>query len=198
MRRDRRFFAGLGVVTLAVTWLIWTGISETMVFYLTPTELMARAEADPLHAERGVRVSGHVVPGSYASASGELLHTFQVFDPGAPEVVLTVHFRHPIPDTFNDEAEVVMEGRYLGGGIFEATEVLTKCGSRYEAMPDEADYVGAGAEARDGSGSYGGYGTAEAADGYQGGAGYEADPVQGSDAETGTEGDDRVEGQDGA
>lgn len=196
MRRDRRFFAGLGVVTLAVTWLIWTGISETMVYYLTPTELMARAEADPLHAERGVRVSGHVVPGSYASASGELLHTFQVFDPGEPEVVLTVHFRHPIPDTFNDEAEVVMEGRYLGGGIFEASEVLTKCGSRYEAMPDEADYVGAGAE--DASGSYGGYGAYEAAEGYRGEAGYGTDPDQGSDAEAGTGSEERVEGQDGA
>ncbi len=142
MKKDRRFLAGLVGVATIVTWLVWTGISDTMVYYLTPTELMARADQDPMTMERGVRVSGSVVQGSYAAMTDELLHTFEVYDPAAPDVILTVHFRHPIPDTFNDsgDVEVVMEGRYMGGGIFEATEVLTKCGSRYEAMPDESDY----------------------------------------------------------
>jgi len=140
MRKDRRFFAGLVGVATVVTWLIWTGISETMVYYMTPTELMARVDVDPMLEERGVRVSGSVVQGSYRASSDELLHTFEVYDPAAPDVILTVHFRHPIPDTFNDEVEVVMEGRYKGNGVFEATEVLTKCGSRYEAMPDESEY----------------------------------------------------------
>lgn len=144
MRRDRRFFAGLAGVTAMVTWLIWTGVSNTMVYYLTPTELMARVAADPLYMERGFRVSGQVVPGSYSTVSGELLHIFQVYDPGEPEVLLTVHFRHPIPDTFSDESEVVMEGRYRGDGIFEATEVLTKCGSRYEAMPEDPSLAASG------------------------------------------------------
>jgi cytochrome c-type biogenesis protein CcmE len=141
MRKDRRFFTGLVGVAAVVTWLIWTGISETMVYYMTPTELMARVDVDPMLEERGVRVSGSVVQGSYRAASDELLHTFEVYDPAAPDVVLTVHFRHPIPDTFNDEVEVVMEGRYKGNGVFEATEVLTKCGSRYEAMPEESEYA---------------------------------------------------------
>jgi cytochrome c-type biogenesis protein CcmE len=142
MKKDRRFLAGLVGVAAIVTWLVWTGISDTMVYYLTPTELMARAEQDPMTMERGVRVSGSVVPGSYASTTDELLHTFEVFDSAAPDVILTVHFRHPIPDTFSDsgDVEVVMEGRYMGDGIFEASEVLTKCGSRYEAMPDESEY----------------------------------------------------------
>ena len=142
MRKDRRFFAGLVGVTAVVTWLIWTGISDTLVYYHTPSELMAMAADDPMTLERGVRVSGSVVVGSYASSAEELLHTFQVYDPGDPETILTVHFRHPIPDTFSDggDVEVVMEGRYLGNGVFEATEVLTKCGSRYEAMPDESTY----------------------------------------------------------
>lgn len=143
MRRDRRFFAGLAGVTAVVTWLIWTGVSSTMVYYLTPSELIQQAQAGELIQERGVKVSGNVVPGSYAGSTEELLHTFVVSDPDDEDVQITVHFRHPIPDTFSDEAEVVMEGRYMGDGIFEATEVLTKCGSRYEAMPDEADYAGA-------------------------------------------------------
>jgi cytochrome c-type biogenesis protein CcmE len=136
MRRDRRFFAGLAGVTAVVTWLIWTGVSSTMVYYWTPAELLAKVESDPLLMERGIRVSGNVVPGSYASSSTELLHTFQVADLEDPSARITVQFRLPLPDTFTEEVEVVMEGRYLGNGIFEATEVLTKCGSRYEAMPE--------------------------------------------------------------
>ena len=141
MRKDRRFFAGLVGVTAVVTWLIWTGISDTMVYYLTPSELLARAATDELFQQRGVKVSGNVVPGTTTASSEELLHTFKVMDPDHPDVQITVHFRHPLPDTFNDEAEVVMNGRYRGDGVFEATEVLTKCGSRYEAMPEEGDYA---------------------------------------------------------
>jgi cytochrome c-type biogenesis protein CcmE len=158
MKKDRRFFAGLTGVAAIVSWLIWTGVSETMVYYLTPSELLARVEADPLMQERGVRVSGLVVAGSHRSSVEELLHTFSVFDPNDPDAVITVQFRHPLPDTFNEEAEVVMEGRYLGGGVFEATEVLTKCGSRYEAMPElEAAGSGSGygSEGRDVGEGYG-------------------------------------------
>jgi cytochrome c-type biogenesis protein CcmE len=159
MRRDRRFFAGLVGVTAVVTWLIWTGISDTMVYYLTPSELLARAETDELFQERGVKVSGNVVPGTVSASSEELLHTFKVMDPDHPDVQITVHFRHPLPDTFNEEAEVVMDGRYRGDGVFEASEVLTKCGSRYEAMPEEGDYATAGTydTGADAYGAYEGY-----------------------------------------
>jgi cytochrome c-type biogenesis protein CcmE len=146
MSRDRRFFAGLVGVATVVTWLIWTGISDTMVYYVTPSELIERLDASPELMEQAVKVSGNVVPGSYAQSTDELLHTFVVVDPDDPDVTLTVHFRHPLPDTFTEEAEVVMEGRYMGDGIFEAHEVLTKCGSRYEASPEEMQdgYAGYG------------------------------------------------------
>ncbi len=141
MSRDRRFFAGLVGVAAIVTYLVWTGISDTMMYFMTPSELIARAEANPALLEQGVKVSGNVVPGSYEQQTGELLHTFVVEDPDDPAVRLTVEFRHPLPDTFTDDVEVVMEGRYQVDGTFHASEVLTKCGSRYEAMPEEADYL---------------------------------------------------------
>jgi cytochrome c-type biogenesis protein CcmE len=146
MSRDRRFFAGLIGVAAVVTWLVWTGISDTMVYYLTPSELIERVEASPALQDQGVKVSGDVVAGSYEGSTEELLHRFVVADPENPEVQLTVHFRHPLPDTFMDtgDVEVVMEGRYQGDGVFEATEVLTKCGSRYEALPEEMEGQGYG------------------------------------------------------
>ena len=140
MSRDRRFFAGLVGVAAVVSYLIYTGISDTMVYYLTPAELLTRIEASPETMEQGVKVNGMLVPGSYANSTEELLHTFLVEDPEDASVRLKVQFRHPLPDTFDDsgevDIEVVMQGRYRADGVFEATEVLTKCGSRYEAMPE--------------------------------------------------------------
>jgi cytochrome c-type biogenesis protein CcmE len=53
-------------------------------------------------------------------------------------VSFTVEWRDALPDTFTDEVEVVLEGRLRADGVFEATTMLTKCGSRYEAAPTEA------------------------------------------------------------
>lgn len=166
MNRDRRFFAGLVGVAAIVTWLIWTGITDTMVYYLTPTELLERMEEGEEQSERmkrGVKVSGDVLPGSLVAHTDELKHQFVVVDPDNPDVQLIVHFRHPLPDTFTDEAEVVMEGRYLGDGVFEATEVLTKCGSRYEALPEDMDDRDAGYGAED---PYAGYSSGDSYAGY--------------------------------
>jgi cytochrome c-type biogenesis protein CcmE len=46
-------------------------------------------------------------------------------------------YRDALPDTFSDDVEVVMEGRLREDGVFEATTLLTKCGSRYEAAPED-------------------------------------------------------------
>ena len=44
-------------------------------------------------------------------------------------------YRGIAPDTFNDSVEVVVEGRIQHDGVIHATDVLAKCGSRYESVP---------------------------------------------------------------
>lgn len=135
--KNGRFMVGLVGVAAVVTYLIWTGVSETMVYYLTPVELMERVEADPSFAEVGVKVSGTVVPGSYRRVEGELLHVFTVQDLVDHDVTFVAEYRNALPDTFTDDVEVVLEGRLRPDGVFEATSLLTKCGSRYEAAPED-------------------------------------------------------------
>jgi cytochrome c-type biogenesis protein CcmE len=139
MKDNGKFFVGLGGVALVVTYLIWTGVTQTMVYYLTPVELMARVEADPTFHELGIKVSGRVEKGSWTRAEGELLHHFTVVDLIDESVRFPVEFRDMLPDTFNDTetVDVVVEGRFREDGVFEATIVLAKCGSRYEATAEE-------------------------------------------------------------
>ncbi|MEM7415369.1 MAG: cytochrome c maturation protein CcmE [Gemmatimonadota bacterium] len=135
--KNGRFMVGLVGVAAVVTYLIWTGVSETMVYYVTPVELMERVEADPSFHEVGVKVGGQVIPGSYERVEGELLHVFTVRDLVDETVTFKVEFRDALPDTFTDEIEVVMDGKLRADGVFEATTLLTKCGSRYEATPED-------------------------------------------------------------
>ena len=135
--KNGRFYVGLVGVALVVTYLVWTGISDSMVYYLTPTELVAKVAEDPTFHSVGVKVSGKVVPGSYSQGEGVLVHLFTVHDIEYPEVTFPVVYENVLPDTFTDDVEVVLEGRFGEDGVFQAKTLLTKCGSRYEATPEE-------------------------------------------------------------
>lgn len=146
MKKDRRFFAGLVGVGAVVTYLIWTGLSGTMLYFVTPSELLAKIEAEPMTARQTQRVGGLLVPGTHEHSLQEQLHTFVIMDPANPEIRFDVEYRHALPDTFTDdptmEVELVIEGMYLAGdgensSRFIATKVLAKCGSRYEAYPEQ-------------------------------------------------------------
>ncbi|MEX0836742.1 MAG: cytochrome c maturation protein CcmE [Gemmatimonadota bacterium] len=132
-----RFMVGLVGVAAVISYLVWTGVSSTMVYYLTPVELVERVEEDPSFRDLGVKVSGKVVPGTYERVEGELLHRFVIHDLEDESVTFPVEWRDALPDTFTDEVEVVVEGRLNADGVFEATTLLTKCGSRYEAAPED-------------------------------------------------------------
>jgi len=132
--RNGRFFVGLVAVAGVVAYLMWTGVSNSMVYYLTPAELVERIEDDPSFRQVGVKVSGRVVEGSWErKAVGRGSHSFVVADLEDQETAFSVRYSDVLPDTFNDQAEVEVEGRCDADGVFQAHTVLTKCGSRYEA-----------------------------------------------------------------
>lgn len=146
--KNGRFMVGLVGVAAVVTYLIWTGVSETMVYYMTPVELVERVEDDPSFHDVGVKVGGQVVPGTYARVEGELLHRFTVRDLADESTTFVVEYRDALPDTFTEDVEVVLEGKLGEDGVFRATTLLTKCGSRYEAAPEDlkAGAAGPGSE----------------------------------------------------
>lgn len=136
--KNGRFLAALAGVAGVVAYLMWTGVTESMVYYLTPAELLERIESDPGFRQVGVKVSGRVVEGSWEREGGaHAVHEFRVADLEHPGIAFPVRYEDMVPDTFNDRAEVVLEGRFGADGVFRAHAVLTKCGSRYEAAKEE-------------------------------------------------------------
>ena len=137
MKPGTKFLIGAALIVGSVGLLIQQGVKETGVYFLTPTELAAKTSADPTFYETGLKMGAKVVPGSIRKDSEHQQVDFRVSD-GAQEYA--VSYRGLVPDTFTDanDIEVIVEGRLGKDNVFRATEVLAKCGSRYEAELDKA------------------------------------------------------------
>jgi cytochrome c-type biogenesis protein CcmE len=132
MSARTKFLLGAAVIVASVVFLIASGVKQTGVYFLTPTELAQRVEADPTFYDVGIKVGARVVPGSIRRDDASQRVDFDVTD-GSSQFAVT--YTGIVPDTFTDanDIEVIVEGKYGKDGIFRATEVLAKCGSRYEA-----------------------------------------------------------------
>jgi cytochrome c-type biogenesis protein CcmE len=137
MKKERKFMVGGVGLVAVVGYLMVTGMKESMIYYHTPDELMARIAADDTYRESGVKVGGRVVPGSVSFDPRTLDLRFDVIDIVTGQTSFPVHYQGPLPDTFEEGRDVVIEGRFNEAGQFEATTVLTKCGSRYEAQEED-------------------------------------------------------------
>lgn len=132
MKPSTKFLIGALVIVAGVAGLIISGVKETGVYFLTPSELVAKTQADPSFHDVGLKVGAKVVPGSVRRDPGARTIEFRISD-GSSEFPVT--YTGLVPDTFTDASniEVIVEGKYGRDGVFHATEVLAKCGSRYEA-----------------------------------------------------------------
>jgi len=132
MHAGAKFATGAVLIVGAVGYLMASGVKQTGQFFLTPSELSQRVAADPSFYNLGMKVGARVVPGTVARDPAAQTLRFQITDGSAR---YPVEFHGLPPDTFTDSVEVVVEGRLQRDGVIYATDVLAKCGSRYEAVP---------------------------------------------------------------
>jgi len=146
MRIRPRFFIGVGLIALAIGYLIFSSIRTTSEYYLTVSEVAAR------QGELGgqsIRVAGRVKPGNIAWDPNSLTLKFEIAPipdidaSGAPvkpvSVVASdpVSFRviaagEPKPDMFAPGRDVIVEGKLGPDGAITATQVMTSCPSKYK------------------------------------------------------------------
>jgi cytochrome c-type biogenesis protein CcmE len=132
MKPRTKFLIGGALVLGVAGYLMASSIRQTGEYYLTPTELAAKMQADPGFSNAGIKVGARVVPGSIRRDPGGKEYQFQVTD-GAK--TFAVIYRGVAPDTFTDSVDVVVGGRMGTDGTFRANELLAKCASRYEKAP---------------------------------------------------------------
>lgn len=132
MKAKYKFVFGAVLVAGTVGFLMTSGIKDTGVYFLTPSELAAKVQADSTFHHVGVKMGARVVHGSIERDVATQTVTFEVTDGTQTYPVVYVGLA---PDTFTDDVDVVVEGRLDAEGTFRATTLLAKCGSRYETVP---------------------------------------------------------------
>ena len=114
------------VILMVIGYLIYTGLRDTMVFYLTVSEVMAKSPEDLTDTQK---VGGIVNAGSVQWEPKTLKLSFRLEDEQAN---LLVNYSGVVPDSFKPGSEVIVEGTYRGDGNFWATTIMPKCASKYE------------------------------------------------------------------
>ncbi len=134
MKKNIKFVVGGAVVAVAIGYLAYSGIQKAGLYYVTVSELK---EGGPSQTSgEMVRINGIVLDGSLQyDYERENLH-FTITD---GKNKLPIIYQGVPPDTFGPGTEVVLEGRYESENIFEASKLMAKCPSKYEAQEDELE-----------------------------------------------------------
>lgn len=123
--------AGLATLSLAA-WLVLSAAQKNLVFFFTPTQIMA-GEAPQ---GRSFRMGGMVENGSLKRQADGMTVSFVVTD-NAQSV--RVNYRGMLPDLFKEGKGVVAQGKIGNDKLFLADEVLAKHDENY--MPPDAAYA---------------------------------------------------------
>jgi cytochrome c-type biogenesis protein CcmE len=135
-----RVIVCLGVVVAALGWVTVRGLSGSLVYYLTPTDVLNhQADVGQL-----VRLGGYVVPGSVGHTGATL--TFTITD-GAR--TMSIVSTGAVPE-FKAGQGVVLEGAMAADGRFHSDTLLIKHNGDYrppdsgQAPLNSADLVPGG------------------------------------------------------
>jgi cytochrome c-type biogenesis protein CcmE len=132
--RKLKFLVGGLVVVTTMAVLMAVSFQGNMAYYVEVSDYLS---ARPGELQGNHRIKGTVVEGSIVKTPGELGAAFEMTD---GTHTMKVSYHKELPDTFVNEAEVVVEGEMGPDQVFVAHTLLAKCPSKYEA---ETEYPAA-------------------------------------------------------
>ena len=114
------------VLVLAFAGLLWSTLRDGTEYFKHVDEVLASPaewQGKPL------QLHGYVVPGSILQRPNTLEYKFKVQNNGK---VIDALYTGVVPDTFKDEAEVVLRGKLSADGFHTVPNgVIAKCPSKY-------------------------------------------------------------------
>jgi cytochrome c-type biogenesis protein CcmE len=129
MKKQAKFGIGIGVIVAALGFLAWLGYGESKTYYHTIAELQTLTGSA---RKQRMRVGGTVAEGSIRRLSGRVDF---VLEGEGKTLPVSYIGSDPLPDTFVDKSQALVEGGLGQDGRFVAEHVQAKCASKYEAAP---------------------------------------------------------------
>jgi cytochrome c-type biogenesis protein CcmE len=147
-----KFIIGGILIIAAIVFLIISSTKANALYYYTIDELLSRG---PEMENQPVRILGAVIGDSIQydpqtlslhftianipadnkeiEAQGGLSAVLHFAATDTSHTRMQVVYQGPKPDLLRDEAQVVMTGQIDKNGVFQASELLLKCPTKYEA-----------------------------------------------------------------
>jgi cytochrome c-type biogenesis protein CcmE len=129
VQKRAKFGVGIGVIVVAMVFLAWLGYGESKTYYHTIAELQT---LQGRALKERMRVGGTVAVGSIHRYSGRVDF---VLEGEGKTLPISYIGSDPLPDTFIDKSQALVEGTPDRDGRFVAEHVQAKCASKYEAAP---------------------------------------------------------------
>jgi cytochrome c-type biogenesis protein CcmE len=123
-----KFLIGGGVIAVALAYMIYAGVTQSVVYFVTPSELGAAPVAG-----KAYRVGGMVQAGSLKWDPGTLSLTFALSD---GRTTIPVRHKGTPPDLFGEGRGAVVEGSWSSEGYFKSTHIMAKHSEEYKAPHD--------------------------------------------------------------
>lgn len=127
----KRLLIGGGIILIAVIYLLYLSFGSSVSYYVTVSEFYDRI--DELD-DTNIRLAGNVADGSIGWDAGELELTFTLTEGGRD---MPVVYHGAQPSGFKGGSTVLAEGKYRSDGIFQASQLILKCPSKYESIDIE-------------------------------------------------------------
>ncbi|MGH7365500.1 MAG: cytochrome c maturation protein CcmE [Candidatus Rokuibacteriota bacterium] len=131
MRRQAKFIGGGLVIVAALAYLVYAGVTQSVVYFVTPSELGAAPVAG-----KAYRLGGMVLPGTLSWDPRSLDLSFTLSD---GQATVPVRHRGTPPDLFAEGRGAVVEGTWSRDGYFQATTILAKHSEEYKAPHDGSE-----------------------------------------------------------
>src|ERR1700740_920398 len=143
MKKQAKFGIGIGIIVISMAGLAWLGYGESKTYYHTLAELDGLKGSDRLQR---MRIGGTVQNGSIHRMTGRVDFVLEGEGKSLP---VSYVGSDPLPDTFIDNSQALVEGSLARNGSFVAERVQAKCASKYEAAPTAGPAPGTAKAASD-------------------------------------------------
>ncbi|MQF65152.1 cytochrome c maturation protein CcmE [SAR202 cluster bacterium AC-409-J13_OGT_754m] len=127
----KRFVFVIGVLILAIIYLIFAAFPSNTNYYLTVDELTSYEGSIN---DKTFMVRGNLVEGTFSRFEGTTMATFRISHGGE---TVSARYDGIVPDLFfNPHSEVILKGKFDDVGVFDTDTVSVLCPTKYEALGD--------------------------------------------------------------
>ena len=119
----------IGVIVIGggMGYFIYQTMQSSWAYYYSVDEFSANKDAVK---DQSLRIAGRVKPESISRDLQKMNLTFTL---SGTETEIPVSYTGSVPDNFEEDREVVVQGRLDATGTFQADLLMTRCESKYKA-----------------------------------------------------------------